>query len=123
MAIKDIKNAKKFTKENAAEMGRKGGENSGRSRRFAKNMYEAFIVELKRKTTDGKANGYEAIAKTAIRESLKGNVRAMEFVAKIVGEITDHVEVTGKDGKDLVPAKTLTKEQARELMNELENEY
>lgn len=31
-------------------------------------------------------------------------------------------EVTGKDGKDLIPARTLTKEEARELLNSLDND-
>lgn len=31
-------------------------------------------------------------------------------------------EVTGKDGKDLIPARTLTKKEAKELLDDLENE-
>lgn len=33
------------------------------------------------------------------------------------------MEVTGKDGKDLVPARILTKKEAQELLNNLEKEY
>ena len=33
------------------------------------------------------------------------------------------MEVTGKDGKDLVPARVLTKKEAQELLNNLEKEY
>lgn len=32
-------------------------------------------------------------------------------------------EVTGKDGKDLIPARVLTKKEAQELFNNIENEY
>lgn len=32
------------------------------------------------------------------------------------------MELTGKDGKDLIPARTLTKEEAREFLNKLESE-
>jgi transposase-like protein len=34
-----------------------------------------------------------------------------------------NTEVTGKDGKDLIPARTLTKEEAKELLGGLESEY
>lgn len=33
------------------------------------------------------------------------------------------MEVTGKDGKDLVPARVLTKKEAQEFLNSLEKEY
>lgn len=33
------------------------------------------------------------------------------------------MEVTGKDGKDLVPARVLSKKEAQELLNSLEKEY
>jgi hypothetical protein len=35
----------------------------------------------------------------------------------------DKQEITGADGKDLIPARTLTKEEAREYLNKIENEY
>ena len=32
-------------------------------------------------------------------------------------------ELTGKDGKDLIPARVLTKKEAKELLDKLESEY
>jgi transposase-like protein len=32
-------------------------------------------------------------------------------------------ELTGKDGKDLIPARVLSKKEAKELLDNLENEY
>lgn len=42
---------------------------------------------------------------------------------KLDGKATQRVEHTGADGGDLIPARTLTKEEARELMENLGNEY
>lgn len=47
------------------------------------------------------------------------------FNASIIGKdlgLIDKQELTGKDGKDLIPARTLTKEEAREFLSKLENE-
>lgn len=35
----------------------------------------------------------------------------------------DKQEITGADGKDLIPARTLTKEEAREYLKKIENDY
>lgn len=34
-----------------------------------------------------------------------------------------NTEVTGKDGKDLIPARVLTKKEAQEFLSDLENEF
>lgn len=34
-----------------------------------------------------------------------------------------HAELTGKDGKELIPARVLTKKEAKEILDSLENEY
>lgn len=39
------------------------------------------------------------------------------------GKPTQRMEVTGKDGADLIPARTLTKEEAKELFANLQNDY
>lgn len=42
---------------------------------------------------------------------------------RLHGKPTQRMEVTGKDGAELIPARTLTKEEAKELFNDLNNEY
>lgn len=47
------------------------------------------------------------------------------FTLKTLGKDRGYVErgeLTGKGGKDLIPARTLTKAEAKELLNELEND-
>jgi hypothetical protein len=51
----------------------------------------------------------------------KANATLVIFGLKNNYGWNDRQELTGKDGKDLIPAQTLTKEQAKELWNNLEN--
>lgn len=51
-----------------------------------------------------------------------------EKAIKILSELSEYVipklarqELTGKDGKDLLPARTLSKEEAKELLSDLDN--
>lgn len=39
------------------------------------------------------------------------------------GKPTQRMEVTGKDGAELIPARTLTKEEAQELFKDLQENY
>ena len=126
MANKGIENLVHFTKDNASEMGAKGGKASGRSRRFAKSFKEAAEAEMK-VTTQTKAgdkiNGREAVVKALVREAVKGNVRAAELLLKIVGEFpADKHELTGAEGKPLMPGNNidlnkLTDEQRAALLS------
>lgn len=72
------------------ELGRKGGKASGRARAYAKSLREALRAEAEKekesKTNGEKYNGFEAIASAMVREAVKGNVQAAQFVAKIMGE-------------------------------------
>ena len=126
MANKGIENLVRFTKENAAEMGARGGKASGRTRRFAKSFKEAAEAEMKvtAETRSGeKINGREAIVKSLVREATKGNVRAAELLLKILEEFpADKHEVTGAEGKPLVPGNNidlnrLTDEQRAALLS------
>lgn len=58
-----------------------------------------------------------------INKAMKGDVSAIkEINDTLYGKISDKTELTGKDGKDLIPARVLTKEEAKELLNKLDNE-
>ncbi len=64
----------------------------------------------------------DAIALGILKEAVKGNVAAFkEINDTLYGKIPDKNELTGKDGKDLIPARTLTKEEAQEFLSKLEN--
>ena len=39
------------------------------------------------------------------------------------GKPTQRMEVTGKDGAELIPARTLTKEEAQQLFKDLQENY
>jgi hypothetical protein len=77
---------KKFTSENAAEMGAKGGRNKKGSKHLSTYIQEALTdpnFELKLK--DGtilKEMPIKAIIKTAVAKSVSGDTRAMEWLAK-----------------------------------------
>ena len=84
-----------FTSANAAEMGRKGGRKKG----FAKSFREAAEAELKKKKVTQKGevvNGREAIMMSLAKEAMKGNVKAIEMMLKIVGENpVERLELSG----------------------------
>lgn len=46
-----------------------------------------------------------------------------KIVERLYGKAIQRVEHTGADGSDLLPARTLTKDEAKELLNDLEKEY
>lgn len=114
----------RFTSDNAAEMGRRGGSASGQSRQYAKRMKIALERELDKTTTtkSGESiNGREALAMTIMREALKGNVRAMELLLKLMDEFpADKHELSGVDGSpltlDTVSSLQLLTEDQRALL-------
>lgn len=61
--------------------------------------------------------------KLAINEE---NPQVLMFIAKTKGRKRGYIErseLTGADGKDLVPARILTKEEAKEYLSKLENDF
>ena len=72
---------KKITKENAKEMGRKGGKNK-KGYRSMKSVIDAAFEELTT-TKDGKRITYlqAFINKAMHRAIIEGDIRAMEFLA------------------------------------------
>lgn len=85
------------TTEKQREITRAGGKASGRARAYAKSLREALRAEAEKqkenKNGDG-VNGFEAIANSMVREAVKGNVQAAQFIAKIMGEDILKVEAT-----------------------------
>lgn len=77
---------KKFTSENAAEMGAKGGRNKKGTKHLSTYIQEALTDEnFELKLKDGtilKEMPIKAIIKTAVAKSVSGDTRAMEWLAK-----------------------------------------
>lgn len=50
--------------------------------------------------------------------------KALDSISKMLGyEAPNKTELTGKGGKDLIPARTLTKEEAQEFLKKWEDEH
>ena len=75
-----------FNKDNAAEMGAKGGRNKKGSKHLSTYIQEALTDEnFELKLKDGtimKEMPIKAIIKTAVAKSVSGDTRAMEWLAK-----------------------------------------
>ena len=91
--------------------------------------YEALLTmdlpELKLLAQDDTA---PALARTYARAIIfdmnAGKTYTVDRISeKLYGKAIQRVEHTGADGSDLMPARTLTKDEARELFNELEKDY
>lgn len=67
----------------------------------------------------------EPIAVEYIRIKLYDKQKALDSISKMLGyDAPVKTELTGKDGKPLIPpARILTKKEAKELLNKLEDEY
>lgn len=80
------------SKDEARELGRKGGKRSGQVRAFAKNFREAIMQECDKVAANGDANGYEMAATALMREIADGNVQAMRLLADVTGQIKQQHE-------------------------------
>ncbi len=87
---------------------------------------KTITVDTGHKTDDGKP-----IVK--VKEYVKTEKHVQPNVAATIFALTNkdsdnwqnkqNTEVTGKGGKDLIPARILTKKEAKELLDNLEEEY
>ena len=77
------------SKEEARERGSKGGKKSGEKRRELKTMREMLNYLLDKEITNNKgekAITLEAIMVAQIKEALKGNTRAVQFIRDTIGQ-------------------------------------
>lgn len=115
----------------------------------ARGEYDAFIAAEAQKSLVKLIQGYsvdetktvyenvnkkdgELSAKPKIREQTITKKHYQPSVPAVIFALTNkdsdnwknrlNSEVTGKDGKDLIPAKVLSKKEAQELLSNLENE-
>lgn len=78
------------SKEEARERGSKGGKKSGEKRRELKTMREMLNYLLTKEIENKKgekATTLEAVMVAQIKEALKGNTRAAQFIRDTIGEM------------------------------------
>lgn len=108
------------------ENGRKGGINSGRARREKRTLRELIDLVLSQKIknteTGEQATKKYVVAIKLCERAIKGDIKAIELLTKILGEQKEKVELTGKDGTPLYQPRTLTPDEMRELFTTIQNE-
>lgn len=73
---------------------------------------------------DGTPVFARAYARAILFDMKNGKTTTLDKIAeKLYGKAVQRVEHTGADGSNLIPARTLTKEEAKELMQDLEKEF
>lgn len=116
-----------LSKEEATKMAQKSAEVRRQKASDRKTARELFISLLsnKVKTKDGKTSTYKEVLIQKIVGKALGEVdlNTIKYIFDIIGEgATQKVELTGKDGKDLMPQR-LSHDEAKKIISELENEY
>lgn len=116
-----------LSNEEATKMAQKSAEVRRQKARDRKTARELFISLLsnKVKTKDGKTSTYKEVLIQKIVGKALGEVdlNTIKYIFDIIGEgATQKVELTGKDGKDLMPQR-LSHDEAKKIISELENEY
>jgi hypothetical protein len=71
------------------------------------------------------ANAYpKGLAISILTDMKNGNTKTLDKLReRVIGRPTQRMEITGRDGADFMPARVLTKKEAKELLEGLEEEY
>lgn len=73
---------------------------------------------------DGATTYAKGRALAILNDMKKGQTTQLDRIsARLHGNPTQKVELTGKDGADLMPPRVLTKDEIGDLLNKLESEY
>lgn len=118
----------KFTAENARKMQARGAEVRREKSAERKSAKEFAQMALNAEVTD-KSTGKKVIVKDAIIQKLvakaiqENDLQTVKYLFELTGESpSQKMEITGAEGKDLIPSKPLSKREVKELLEELENE-
>lgn len=118
----------RFTAENARKMQARGAEVRREKSAERKSAKEFAQMALNAEVTD-KATGKKVIVKDAIIQGVvakaiqEKDLAAIKYLFELTGESpAQRMEITGAEGKDLIPQKPLTKEELKELHRQLEEE-
>lgn len=118
MAQEDLIPTNRRTKEEAKELGRKGGIASGKARRLKKEtqaVAKAILNELV-KTTDGNEVSVRyAMLRSAAQKALKGDIKSIDLLVRLADEMPKpQAELTIKSDKyDTMTDEELIKENKR----------
>lgn len=100
------------SKSEAREIGSRGGKKSGERRKQLKTMREMLDFLMSKeilKKSGEKATTLEAMMSAIVKKAISGDIRAAEFIRDTTGQKPiDKAEITGKDGKDLLPPVDLS---------------
>lgn len=115
------------TPKERKELARKAGIASGKARLAKKTAREYAIACLEGTTTgkDGKKLTIKdvMIQKLIAKAVSESDLNAIKYIVELIGESpAQKIEVTGKDGKDLMQ-REITKEEAKALYEEMSAEY
>lgn len=86
-----------------------GGKASGKARRDKRKLKDLLELAMSQKVTNQKGESETKKAVAMIRladKCISGDLKAIELAAKLLGEATEQVEVTGKGGKDIFASLT-----------------
>lgn len=112
----------KRSKDEAREMGRKGGKASGRKRRekraFKELLEMAFSTTVTNRQTGEQATRKEVAAIKLAEKCTNGDIKAIKLAAELMGEKIQKMELQGKDGKDLF--EKLSESELRSQIEELD---
>lgn len=103
------------SKEEAREMGKKGGIASGKARKEKKLLKDELEVIMNNVNKDGKT--YQELISTAlVKEALKGNTKAYEIIRDTLGQKPkEEINLSGVINN---PYKNLTEEELKKLAGE-----
>ena len=123
-----LANSGSFTAENARKMQKRSAEVRKERSAERKSAKEFAQMALNAEVTD-KSTGRKVIVKDAIIQKLitraiqDTDLNTVKYLFELIGENpAQKMEITGAEGKDLIPNKPLSKSEIRKLMQELENE-
>lgn len=108
------------------EIRSKGGKASVKKRQERKTMKEMLNFLLQQDITDkkgNKKNTLEAVMVAQIREALKGNTKAIQFIRDTIGEMPiAKQEITGKNGEPLSVKKIfVTPDEVKEAEKHIQD--
>lgn len=113
-----------------AALGKKGAKKFTRLSKANKDEIDSMLESA---TTDflkfvAKWDGATAYAKgralAILNDMKKGQTTQLDKIsARLHGQPTQKVELTGRDGAELIPARILTKDEIGDLLSQLEKDY
>ena len=121
--LNNLKPFNKRTESEQREIARKGGQASGRRRRFAKSVLEAIDAEMERKTKDGQKNGCEALGAAIMAKAVRGDIQAARLILELRGELNKSQKVEISGSMETTERKEMSVTDAKKMLSELNRQY